>query len=86
MNQNLNITYRKVNENKHLLVNFDSGDVFEINEVGLLIWDSIGNQLSKDEVIQKVVDTYEISYDNARNDFNSYLDVLVKKKIIELGN
>lgn len=55
-----------------------------MNNMGRFIWDSIEKVNSKEELVDLILDNYDIDYDTAKEDSDEFLEKLVKADFIEI--
>ncbi|MDI6453303.1 PqqD family protein [Peloplasma aerotolerans] len=74
--------------NKHIVVpvgeeaiNFSG--LITLNESGKLLFETLGNDVSLDDLVSKLLDAYEIDEETARKDATAFVDKLRGKQIIE---
>lgn len=53
-----------------------------LNKVGAFIWEQVERCESRDEIVTKVVDTYEVDAETAKKDVNGFLDMLTMYHIL----
>lgn len=54
----------------------------ELNETGYLILEAFEKKKSKKEILNKLIKTYNIDKLTANNDFEIFVNLLVKKKLV----
>jgi hypothetical protein len=67
-----------------ILVNLESGQCWELNSVGALIWDRLSQGDSLDSISRVVAHTYSIDIEMARGDTEALLSNLVEQGIVEV--
>jgi hypothetical protein len=74
--------------NKHIVVpvgeeaiNFSG--LITLNESGKLLFETLGNDVSLDDLVNKLLDAYEIDEETARKDVNDFVVKLKGKNIVE---
>lgn len=60
----------------------DINGVITLNEVGVSLWKMLQNEVTFDELVQGVLDEYDVEPAVAREDIQEFLDQLVSKGII----
>ena len=55
-----------------------------VNEIGALLWGMLQNDVTKEEMITKVLEEYEIDEETASKDIQEFLDKLVSAGILAL--
>lgn len=62
------------------------GDTFQglitMNETGLFIWDKITKEYEREDIINAMLEEYEIDYDTAKININDFCDQLVTLGIL----
>lgn len=54
-----------------------------VNELGAFIWEKMQQDISEDELVEAILDEYEVTEDTARNDVEEFLNKLTECKILE---
>ena len=54
-----------------------------INDTGAYIWKALEQNRTKEEILDRLVDTYEVSEEEAKADLEEFLDTLEKAGILE---
>ncbi|HKZ95117.1 MAG TPA: PqqD family protein [Candidatus Bathyarchaeia archaeon] len=67
----------------YLVLNTSNGDSYEINATGKLILDCCDGSLTKDEIAKKIADTYRPKEKVLNIDVIRYLNLLLKKGILD---
>ena len=62
---------------------YDSNGLFILNETGNFLWDHLVDCADENELVQKLLDEYEVSEDEAKNDVSQFLENLRQLKIID---
>lgn len=66
-----------------VILDFDKGSYYSLNNVGSFIWDELKEQtLSLEEIINKVVNSFEVTKQECENDIHSLLEDLQKEKLL----
>ena len=60
----------------------DINGLITLNEVGVSLWKMLQNEVTFDELVQGVLDEYDVEPAVAREDIQEFLDQLVSKGII----
>lgn len=60
----------------------DKSALHELNEVGFLILSGIEARKSKNRIVREIIDSYRVSDEKAKRDFEEFLEVLKKKDLI----
>ena len=61
----------------------DFNGLITLNEVGVSLWKMLQNEVTFDELVQGVLDEYDVEPAVAREDIQEFLDQLVNRGIIE---
>lgn len=54
-----------------------------VNEIGAFLWYLLQEDVTKEELVAKVLDEYEVDEETAREDIQEFLDTLVSGGILE---
>lgn len=53
-----------------------------VNEIGAFIWKKLDQDITEDELVQAILEEYEVDEETARNDVKEFLDKLTECKIL----
>lgn len=59
---------------------YDSNGLFILNELGSFLWDRLDKAESEEELLQAVLEEYDVAEETAKTDLSTFLD-----KLRELG-
>ncbi|RMG04147.1 MAG: PqqD family protein [Nitrospirae bacterium] len=82
-----NVVYRKV-AGETILVPVH-GDVakmkkiYILNNLGEFIWERIDGRKSVDEILDEIVENFEVTRDEARKDLNEFINSLKERNLVE---
>ena len=62
---------------------FDFNGLITLNEVGVSLWKMLQNEVTFDDLLQGVLDEYDVEPAVAREDIQEFLDQLVNRGSIE---
>lgn len=54
-----------------------------INEVGVFLWKLLQNDITEEELVEKLLEEYEVDEETAKADVADFIDVLVANKVLE---
>lgn len=60
----------------------DLNCIYVLNEVGALIWEFIDGKRDIDEILDRILETYDMERETANNDLLSFINQLVKTESI----
>ena len=83
IHKNKNTVIEEVN-GKNIIINLDNGGFFQINEIGLEIWNAISENINKGELIEIFNQKYKD--ENVEKDCLDFLDKLDKRKLISFSD
>lgn len=66
-----------------VILNLATNDYYSLNEVSTFIWEKLESKLTKDEVIEHVMNEYEVSKDQCEQDITLLFSELVSIELIE---
>lgn len=53
-----------------------------INEVGVFLWKLLQDEISEEELVNKLLEEYDVDEETARTDVAEFIDVLVDNKVL----
>lgn len=60
----------------------DFNGLITVNEVGKIIWEKLQNECTKEDIVNAILDEYEIDKETAENDVEGFLEKLRNQDII----
>ncbi|MNW33708.1 Coenzyme PQQ synthesis protein D [compost metagenome] len=75
------VQYRVINGIKYIMKNYK---VFQLDEIGEMIWDSLDGETTLQQIAEKVANTYDVDMETVHNDVEVYIQELLEKKLIEV--
>ena len=61
----------------------DFNGLITVNEVGASLWNMLQNEVSLDQLVQGILDEYEVEEEVAREDIQEFLNTLEKSGILK---
>ena len=61
----------------------DFSAMITLNETGAFLWNCIGDGITEEELVGKLLGEYDVDEDTARADVSEFVSVLKEKKVIE---
>ncbi len=78
-----NVLFQEV-DGEAVLLSLDKGCYYGLDEVGTTIWKLIDQEdLETDQVVERLVETYDVEPDQARRDLDKFLDDLRESGLIQ---
>ncbi|MFH2096071.1 MAG: lasso peptide biosynthesis PqqD family chaperone [Bacteroidota bacterium] len=65
-----------------VMMSIENGEYYGLNEIGTRIWELTADRISVKELIEKLMDEYEVDEETCKTDVFEFLDGLMKKKLI----
>ena len=56
-----------------------------VNEVGVLIWNMLKEEVTMEEIVAKVLEEYDVEESVAREDVSEFIDKLIEGGILKKG-
>jgi hypothetical protein len=75
-------TASTVVENRAVIVLADAGEVTILNELGTQIWELADGSNSVENIARKIVEEFDVGFDEALQDTQAFLNELVEKEAI----
>jgi hypothetical protein len=60
----------------------DFNGMITVNETGAFLWEQLVKGTSKEELLETLMETYEVTQEEAERDIDEFLDVLYKNNIL----
>lgn len=79
--QSIFVQCRVINNVKYIAVN---REVFELDEVGELVWESINGEKSISDIIDKVSRAYDVDKSDIKQDIEDFINDLIQKNLVEV--
>jgi len=57
--------------------------MIKLNETGKIVWESISDGKSKDEIVERIIDEFEVDKARAESGVNTFINNMVEKGFIE---
>lgn len=70
-------------ENESVLLNLLTGYYFRLNQVGTFIWLLINKENNLGDIVNRVVDQFDVSQRQAKADINSFIEQLIAEQLIQ---
>ncbi len=67
-----------------VILDLESSEYFSLNEVGVLIWEKLGQGADLDAAVEAVCEEYDVDEAKAKKDASALIGELVKKKLLEV--
>ncbi len=81
LKRNNDFIFKKV-KNESVLLNAKTGDYFGLNEVGTDFYMLIDGKISMDEIIEKIMDDYNVNKEVLQKDIGELVDKMLEKGIL----
>ena len=72
----------KVMDGEAILINLSNGIYYSMDKVGGLIWEMVEERRSLEEMVARVVASYEVSEEQARADVERLMEELVQENLV----
>lgn len=67
-----------------VMMDLERGKYFALNSIGSRIWELIENEITIKEIINKLLEEYEVDNDTCEKTVGEFIDRLSKEKLIVL--
>lgn len=81
LKQNVFVQLRIINKIKYLAIN---QRIFELDEVGELVWDSLDGATSLEAIVLRIADKYKMASEEIHKDIVSFVKDLEKYELAEV--
>ena len=76
----------KVVEERGILLNLEDGAYFEVNPVGLAVWQRCDGKTLLEEIVQAIAKEFRTSPDRARRDARPFIAELKRRRLLEFSS
>lgn len=76
------LSWRDVND-EMVVLNLKSGEYYTFNDVGRVAWLALADGKSVDEIVDAIVEEYDVQRDAAASDVRHFIDGLVQNRVVE---
>ena len=76
------LAFRKI-DGIFFIVDAEKETLHELNDMGSFIWNLIVKKRNSEEIIKKISEEFEVSDSQAKKDFNSFIDKLKDKGLVQ---
>ena len=70
-------------DDEAVLLNVETGVYFGLDAIGTRIWELLKRGASEDEIVQLLLDEYDVELSELQPDVARFLDLLVEKGLIQ---
>jgi hypothetical protein len=77
------IVFNKLDD-EIVMMSIKNGEYYGLDNIGSRIWEIIENPVSVRQIIDILKDEYEVAGDQCKIDVNEFLDLLLKKNLIQI--
>jgi hypothetical protein len=71
----------KVLDHEGIVLRLDNGEYFQLNEVGLFIWERLDGRMSLDEMVHAVAEMFHVTREQALGDVRAFVQQLTKERL-----
>lgn len=73
----------KVIEGKGILLNLENGAYFEVNPVGLAMWEKCDGKTGNSDLVESISREFKITAQRVLKDFSNFVSDLKRRKLLE---
>jgi len=77
------LVYDRTDEG-YVVYNPDTGDFFELNDTGEVIWEAMRDWVSLDELVTQLSETFQVAEPELRTDVTVFLDQLQQRALLNV--
>ncbi|MCX7956954.1 MAG: PqqD family protein [Endomicrobia bacterium] len=75
------VAFRKI-EGEIYIVDVKNSELHKLNDTGSFIWEAINANKTKDYILKKLTQFFDISYEDVEKDFEEFIEELIQKKLL----
>lgn len=68
-----------------VMMNTDNGDYIGVNNVGSDIWNMLTEPMRIDQLVEKVMEEYEVSAEDAKTEIDAFVQRMLKQEMITVS-
>jgi len=76
------VVYTEFDDCEAVLVDLDTKRYYTLNETAMLIWRGLERGRTKSEIVQEIVDRYEVTVDHANTSLEQLLSALAAHRLL----
>lgn len=76
------VIFTPLDEEESALLNVNNKKYYSLNDTGTLIWESITQERTVNEMIEVLVAEYDVNEEEARLEIKRFTDELLKEKLV----
>ncbi|MGQ9705441.1 MAG: PqqD family protein [bacterium] len=73
--------YRKIIDEYYILIPHEKA-IHRLSDVSAFIWEHLTDNNSENDILNKIVEEYDVSREVAESDLKEFIDELIKKNIL----
>ncbi len=74
------VTYRKIEDSILIITPWDNA-MHTLEDIGKLIFEALIDAKEKGDILQEILDNYDVELVEAKNDLEQFIDSLIEKEI-----
>jgi hypothetical protein len=78
------IVFNKLDD-EIVMMSIKNGEYYGLDNIGSRIWEIIENPVSVTQIVDILKDEFNVTADQCKIDVNEFLDMLLKKNLIQIG-
>lgn len=82
LQRNPKLAFQKLGDQTIILDSFGKNKIHQLNGVGSFLWDLFDGSLSKQEIVNKLIEEYEVSENEANTDVDEFISELKQHELI----
>ena len=77
-----NVTWRKIDNDNIVVLKLETGEYFTFNDLGRILWQEFAADKTFAQIVQTVVDTYDVDKTQAKNDIMNFAARLLQDGVL----
>ncbi|MEM2105494.1 MAG: PqqD family protein [Candidatus Bathyarchaeia archaeon] len=73
-------------KNCYLLVNRENGAILAVNDVGMDMWHQLFNKMTVGELIQKIMEKYNVKFELSKKETIKFIENLLKNEFANVSD
>ena len=63
-------------------IDADFNELITVNEIGMFLWEELQEERTEEELVQRILEEYEVEEDVAREDVRDFIELLQKGGVL----
>lgn len=71
-------------EGETVMMSVENGEYYSLSPIGTRIWEILKNKMNFKQLVEKLMQEYDVDYNTCKEDTAEFVNELIKKKLVIL--